>query len=89
MRQSVTMRFDPDVLIAAKGKAVRDNRTLTNYIETLMRRDLQMGGVEPTLEMIAPADIRNSVAVPLPGETDEERKRRDDVFFAILDAGGY
>lgn len=47
------------------------------------------GGVEPTLEVIAPADIRDSVAVPLPDETEDERKHRDDVFFAILDAGGY
>lgn len=46
-------------------------------------------GREPTLEVIAPADIRNSVAVPLPDETEEERKRRDDVFFAVLDAGGF
>ena len=89
MRQSVTMRLDPDVLMAAKRKAVGDNRTLTNYVETLMRRDLQLDAAEPTLEVIAPADIRNSVAVPLAGETEEERKRRDDVFFAVLDAGGY
>jgi len=89
MRQSVTMRFDPDVLMAARGKAVLDNRTLTNYIETLMRRDLQLSVAEPTLEVIAPGDIRNSVAVPLPDETEAERKRRDDVFFAVLDAGGY
>jgi hypothetical protein len=89
MRQSVTMRFDPDVLRAARGKAVGDNRTLTNYIETLMRRDLQLGVTEPSLEVIAPADIRNSIAVPVPDETEEERKRRDDVFFAVLDASGY
>jgi hypothetical protein len=89
MRQSVTMRLDPAVLMAARGKAVGDNRTLTNYIETLMRRDLQMEGAEPALEVIAPTDIRNSVAVPLPDESEEERKRRDDVFFAVLDAGGY
>ena len=41
---------------------------------------------EPTLEVIAPADIRNSVTVPVAGETEEERKRRDDVFFAVIDA---
>jgi hypothetical protein len=85
MRQSVTMRFDPDVLKAARGKARGDNRTLTNYIETLMRRDLQMGNAEPILEVIAPAGIRDSSSVSLPGETEEERKRRDDVFFAVLD----
>jgi hypothetical protein len=89
MRQSVTMRLDPAVLSAARGKAIGDNRTLTNYIETLMRRDLQLSTAEPTLEVIAPDDIRNSIAVPLPDETEEQRKRRDDVFFAVLDAGGY
>lgn len=89
MRQSVTMRIDPDVLKAARSKAVSDNRTLTNYVETLMRRDLQMGTSQSDLEVIAPANIREAVAVPIPGETEEERKRRDDVFHAILDAGGY
>lgn len=89
MRQSVTMRFDPTVLRAARGKAVSDNRTLTNYIETLMRRDLQLSAAEPSLEVIAPADIRDSVAVPLPDETEEARKRRDEVFFAVLDATGH
>jgi hypothetical protein len=83
------MRFDPDVLMAAKGKAVGDNRSLTNYIETLMRRDLQLSVAEPTLEVIAPADIRKSVAVPFSDETEEDRKRRDEVFFAVLEAGGY
>jgi hypothetical protein len=87
MRQSITMRLDPTVLNEARNRAVRDNRTLTNYVETLMRRDLQMS--EPAITLVAPADIRNSVAVPQPGETEEERKRRDDVFFAVLEAGGY
>lgn len=89
MRQSVTMRFAPDVLEAAKNKARDDNRTLTNYIETLVRRDLALSPGEPALEVVAPAGIRDSVAVPLPGETDEDRKRRDAVFFAVLDASGH
>jgi hypothetical protein len=89
MRQSITMRFDPEVLKAARRKAVTDNRSLTNYIETLVRRDLQTGGPEAILEVIAPADIRNSVAVPVPGETKAERKRRDAVFRAVLDASGH
>src|SRR3546814_11437427 len=53
-----------------------------------MRRDLQMGSAEPVIEVIASADIRNSAAVPIPDETAEERKRRDEVFFAVLEAGG-
>ncbi len=89
MRQPVTVRLDPDVLKVAKAKAVGDNRTLTNYIETLMRRDLHLAAPEPTLEVIAPANIRDSVAVLLEGESPEQLKRRNDVFLAVLEAGGY
>lgn len=89
MRQSVTLRLDPSLLKAARSKAAGDNRTLTNYIETLMRRDLQIADEEPILEVIAPPDIRNSVAVPLPGETQQECQRRDAIFNAVLDAGGF
>ena len=89
MRQSVTMRLDPRVLKAARRKASSDNRTLTNYVETLMRRDLGMSPTEPAFQVIAPPDIRNAVPVPMPGETPAQRKRREEVFRAVIDAGGY
>lgn len=89
MRQSVTMRLDPKVLKAARRRANSDNRTLTNYIETLMRRDLGMTPAEPALQVIAPLNIRESVPVPMPGETPAQRKRREAVFRAVIDAGGY
>lgn len=44
---------------------------------------------EPVFQVIAPAGIRDSVGVPMPGETEEERQRRDDLFHAIRDAAGY
>jgi hypothetical protein len=86
MRETLTLRLDPDVIKAAKKKAQADNRTLTNYIETLMIRDLQSGS---SLEVIAPPDIRDYESVPLPGETKAERKRRDALFHAILDQSGH
>ena len=55
MRETLTLRLNPDVVKAAKRKAQADNRTLTNYIETLMIRDLQGGS---SLQVIAPPDIR-------------------------------
>ena len=88
MRRPVTMRLDQDVLTAARRRASGDNRTLTNYVETLLRRDLQIG-IDQRLEVIAPPGIRDAVAVPVPGETDAERRRRDDLFFAVLDATGH
>ena len=89
MRQPVTVRLDPDVLKVAKAKASGDNRTLTNYIETLMRRDLHLAASEGTIEVIAPANIRDSVPIPMEGETPEQLKRRNDLFLAVLEAGGH
>lgn len=53
------------------SNAGRDGRTLTDYIESLLRKDLHTEAGEPILEVIAPEDIRNSVAVPISGETEE------------------
>lgn len=89
MRKPITVRLDPAVLEAARGRAQSDNRTLAEYIESLVRKDLRIDEHAAELEVVAPADIRDSTAVPLPGETDEDRKRRDAVFAAVLDAGGY
>ena len=50
----------------------------------LIRRDV---GTAPTLEVIAPDDIEDYEAVPLPGETAREREFRDALFRAILKAG--
>lgn len=86
MRESLTLRLDPAVIKAAKRRAQADNRTLTNYIETLMIRDLRGAS---TIEVIAPPDIRQYQAVPLPGETKAERKHRDALFQAILDQSGH
>lgn len=89
MRQPVTMRLDPKVLKAAKAKASAHNRSLTNYVETLLMRDLRMAAVPLGLEVIAPPDIRDSVSVPDPGETEEQRQRREEIVLAILDASGH
>ena len=32
------MRFDPDLLAKARLQATRENRTLTNFIETVVRQ---------------------------------------------------
>ena len=86
MRETVTLRLAPEVIKAAKRRAQADNRTLTNYIETLMIRDLQGAA---TLEVIAPPDIGEFAAVPLPGETKAARKRRDALVHALLDKSGH
>lgn len=87
MRQPMTIRLDSEVLAAAKRRAEADNRTLTNYIETLLRRDLGPAEKGTGLEVIAPPDIRAYEPVPIEGETPERYEFRRRLFSAILDEG--
>lgn len=89
LRHPVTVRLDPEVLTAAKQRAAGDNRTLTNYIETLLRRDLRLIPGAAPLRVVAPDDIRGYEPAPLPGETSKRRAFRRRLFTAILDKGGY
>ncbi|MEB0139068.1 MULTISPECIES: hypothetical protein [unclassified Undibacterium] len=41
MRQSMTIRLDKEILEGARVFAAKDKRTLTNYIEALIRKDIQ------------------------------------------------
>jgi post-segregation antitoxin (ccd killing protein) len=47
MRQSMTIRIDQDLLNQAKACAVLENRTLTNYIETLILKDVRPQPARP------------------------------------------
>lgn len=38
MKQPVTFRLDPDLLAAARFCAERENRTLTNFVETVVKQ---------------------------------------------------
>ncbi len=37
MKKLVTFRLDPALLAKAKGRADADNRTLTNFVETVLK----------------------------------------------------
>ncbi|MBI5164366.1 MAG: hypothetical protein HY985_10745 [Magnetospirillum sp.] len=57
MRQSMTIRLEQDVLKVAKVRAKSENRTLTNYIETLIRKDITMSQKMPAQSLsISPRD---------------------------------
>lgn len=84
IRDRIVLRLDAELLDAARHRAAAECRSLENYVEMLIRRDLDMA---PTLEVVAPDDIDEYVAVPLPGETARERQFRDALFRAILKAG--
>jgi hypothetical protein len=58
MRQSMTIRLDKDVLTGVRRVAKDNNRTLTNYIETLIRKDLSS-------KMTSASDNRKDMDDPL------------------------
>ena len=49
MRKSITMRFDADLLARARLEAARENRTLTNFIETVVRQRVADASPTPDL----------------------------------------
>ena len=41
MKKLVTFRFDTDLLAKAKNTAQRENRTLTNFVETVLKQAVE------------------------------------------------
>lgn len=89
MRKPVTIRIDADVLEATKARARRENRTVTDYIETVLRCDLRIAETSEEVEVYAPADVRQWRIVPEPGESKKKTELAQRAFKKILDRAGY
>lgn len=50
MKTPLALRIDPEVLAAARACARRDNRTLTNFIETALRHRIAEMTVDPIIQ---------------------------------------
>jgi hypothetical protein len=46
MRKPITMRFDPELLAKVRLRAANENRTLTNFIETVLRERMDVPPAE-------------------------------------------
>lgn len=89
MRKSMTIRLDHDVLEVAKVRAKTENRTLTNYIETLIRKDIakRTPDSEPIIDHRDDAPLNVFIAEPITsrlitdaqeGDTPEDVARRQE-----------
>jgi uncharacterized protein (DUF1778 family) len=67
MRKAINMRFDPDLLALARLQAARENRSLTNFVETAVRQRVA-DGLLPT----AAFDVRTGapLTTSLPADQD-------------------
>jgi hypothetical protein len=95
MRKSLPLRIDPVLLRQAKTRADAERRTLTEYVEAALRRELARKGrtrkgreltvvVHPSLRK----SIRKFKSAPVPGETKKERAARDRLVQDLLDVAG-
>ena len=86
MRQSMTIRLDQEVLSQARSYAESENRTLTNYIETLIKIDLNakqarvrdLSRDTPVKVFIAEPMTRRLITNPRANNTHEEVTSRQD-----------
>lgn len=53
MKKPLAIRVDENLLLAARDCAVRENRTLTNFIETVLRRHIE--ATKPDVPLISSA----------------------------------
>ena len=53
MKTSVTLRLDTELLAATRRCAVLENRTLTNFIETLLKQRMATPGGGPSAPLSA------------------------------------
>lgn len=87
MRQSITMRLDPSILSAAKVRAKANNRTLTNYVETLLMRDLVDHDDNVKITIFAPEGLPDQDdLVRDAGESDASYAERKEAIGAIIQA---
>lgn len=84
MRQSMTIRLDQDVLNRAKTFAILENRTLTNYIETLIMKDISTNQNKirdisrdvPLTVFIAEPSTKRLITNPRADDTSDELTKR-------------
>ncbi len=55
MKKLVTFRLDPDLLEEARRSAQAENRTLTNFVETVLKRSMDPSG--PGVASTRPAQL--------------------------------
>ena len=89
MRRSLTVQIEETVLDGAAARAEQQHRSLTEYIEALLRRDLEYPTDNGDVEIFAPKDVRDYRAIPKDGETREQTEVADRALQRILDRTGH
>jgi hypothetical protein len=89
----MALRVDPVLLREVRKRAKAEKRTLSEYVETVLRRDLARKPRKTGKPMIElrgpiPADIRGWTSARIPGEPARKRKAREKLVQTILDLGG-
>jgi hypothetical protein len=89
MRNAFTMRFRPDIAAFVQAQATAGNRSVTNFVETLLLREkARFEESQRQLTVQAVADLLRHDRHELvrdADETDEEYAERGELFGALLD----
>ncbi|MBS0639492.1 MAG: hypothetical protein JSS43_06445 [Proteobacteria bacterium] len=93
---ALTVRLDPARVQQLQSAAAAQNRSLTNYVETVLLRDLSAQDeaarvITMRVAPDAPAEIDRNTIIRAPDESDEAYAKRQDLMmalWAIPDTGG-
>jgi len=89
MRDAFTMRFRPEIAAFVQAQASAGNRSVTNFVETLLLREkARFEESQRQLTVHATADLlrhEHHTLMRDMDETDSEYAARDELFAALLD----
>ena len=89
MRNAFTMRFRPEVAAFVQAQASAGNRSVTNFVETLLLREkARVEESERQLTVQAPADLllhEQHTLLRDADESDDDYSARNALFEGLLD----
>lgn len=90
MKTQVALRLETELVDAAKSQAERENRSLANFVETVLAEALisPPGDGRPILSIaVTDAELEGAVAIDDEGNPDPEETARLHRLIAIADKG--
>ena len=82
------MRINPTLLRKVAARAKAENRTPSEYVESVLREKLKRSPVTVIVHPKLSKTIRRSKLIPRPGASRVERRQDEELFHWMLDVAG-
>ena len=86
--RTTLLRINPTLLRKVAARAKAENRTPSEYVESVLREKLKRSPVTVIVHPKLRKTIRRSKLIPRPGASRAERRQDEELFHWMLDVAG-